>query len=199
MGATVNKAELGQSLKVSQPTIDRWLLVGMPVKTHGKNGVAYEFDLDEVIEWRKRVDQDEAEVEAERRRQIEERQAEMFAGEQLAPVGFDIARHREAMAAERDAITLSKLKGGLIEVEDARRTTDAVIGIIRQRLLAFVPNLTRAAGLTPEQQQEGDKQVRALLEDIRLAIREWTPSTSTDSASALSAPRMPNGAPPAIS
>ncbi|MGC7970017.1 hypothetical protein ACP3WE_24635, partial [Salmonella enterica] len=78
-----------------------------------------------------------------------------------------------------------KLKGGLIEVEDARRTTDAVIGIIRQRLLAFVPNLTRAAGLTPEQQQEGDKQVRALLEDIRLAIREWTPSTSTDSASAL--------------
>ena len=83
-------------------------------------------------------------------------------------------------------------------VEEVRRTAESMFGIMRQRLLAFVPNLTRAAGLAPEQQQEGDKQVRALLEDMRLAIREWTPSTSTDSASAPSPAPSTSGSPPAI-
>lgn len=200
MALTVNLSEMADLAGVSQATIRRWVdKDGCPCLSKGGNGVAYEFDPDQVKAWRAEKDRVAGEAEAERQRQIVDKQAEMFDGPQMAPVGFDLTRHREAIAVEREAINLSRLKGGLVPVEEVRRSADAMLGIMRQRLLAFVPNLTRSAGLTPEQQQEGDKQVRALLEDMRLAIREWTPvsSTSPDSASAASPAPEPNGSPPA--
>ena len=198
MALTVNLGEMAGIAGVSEPTIRRWIKEGCPVKSRGANGVAYELDPDEVKAWRTERDRAAGDEEAERQRQIVERQAEMFDGRQMAPEGFDLDRHKQAIILEREAITLSRLKGGLVDVEEVRRTAESMFGIMRQRLLAFVPNLTRAAGLAPEQQQEGDKQVRALLEDMRLAIREWTPSTSTDSASAPSPAPSTSGSPPAI-
>lgn len=198
MALTVNLGEMARLAGVSEPTLRRWVQEKCPVEERGANGVAYKFDPDAVKAWRAARDRDEADAESERQRQIVERQGEMFAGQKMAPEGFDIERHKAAIQLEREAITLSRLKGGLIEADEVRRTAEAMFGIMRQRLLAFVPNLTRASGLTPDQQQEGDKQVRALLEDMRLAIREWTPSTPADSASAPSPPPPTSGSRPAI-
>lgn len=199
MPLPVNLGEMARIAGVSEPTMRRWIGEGCPVKSRGGNGVAYEFDPEEVKAWRTERDRNADAAEAERQRQILEQQAEMFEGQQMAPAGFDLERHRTAIQVEHAALNLSKLKGDLVPIEEVRRDADSVMGLIRQRLLAFVPNLTRSAGLTPEQQQEGEKQIRELLEDLRLALRKWNSPTSPDSASAaLPAPAI-NGSPPAIS
>jgi len=195
----LNLGDMALAAGVSEPTVRRWVREGCPTVSKGGNGVAYEFDPARVKAWRDERDRLEGEADAERERQIAEAQAELFAGEKLAPVGFDPKRHREELNLEHEAIRLGLLKKTLIPAEDVRRTAAAMLGIMRQRLLAFVPNLTRSAGLTPEQQQEGDKQIRALLEELQLAILEWTPSTSTDSASPPSPAPPGSGAPAPIS
>lgn len=195
----VNLGEMARIAGVSEPTIRRWIAEGCPVKSRGGNGVAYELDPDAVKDWRTERDRNADAAEAERQRQILDRQAEMFDGPQMAPAGFDLERHRTAIQVEHAAINLSRLKGDLVPTEEVRRDADTVMGLMRQRLLAFVPNLTRSAGLTPEQQQEGEKQIRELLEDLRLAIRKWNSSISPGSASAASPAPEINGSPPATS
>jgi len=140
--------------------------------------VPYEFDFEAVKAWRAAEEQREAAAEVERKRCIGLAQAEMFDGERLAPerVG-DI---REALETERLALMVGKQKGGVISREDARSDYAAVFGIVRQHMLAWAATLTRAAGLSPDQQKEADRLVRETLvamhgqikdPDLRVAVQ----------------------------
>lgn len=49
---TVNKAELASAQGVSLPTVDAWIRKGCPFKSKGGPGQEWEFDLNDVEEWR---------------------------------------------------------------------------------------------------------------------------------------------------
>lgn len=52
MGVKLNRADLAAHMGVSVVTIDTWRKDGMPVDVRGDRGVAWQFDLAEVIKWR---------------------------------------------------------------------------------------------------------------------------------------------------
>jgi len=122
----LNLGDMALAAGVSEPTVRRWVREGCPTVSKGGNGVAYEFDPARVKAWRDERDRLEGEADAERERQIAEAQAELFAGEKLAPVGFDPKRHREELNLEHEAIRLGLLKKTLIPAEDVRRTAAAM-------------------------------------------------------------------------
>lgn len=166
----VNKTELARLFRVSAPTVDAWVGKGCPVKSGGSNGVAYEFDFEAVKGWREAEDLKDREAEAERKRRIGLAQAEMFDGERLAPEG--VGDIREALEAERLALIVGKQKGELIARDDVRADFAAVFGVVRQHMLGWAATLTRAAGLSPDQQKEADRLVRETLVAMHGQIKD---------------------------
>lgn len=166
----VNKSQLARLFRVSLPTIDGWVEKRCPIHKGGSNGVAYEFDVDQVKTWRDAEDAREAEAEAELQRRIGVKQAEMFDGARLAPEGAgDI---KEALEAERLALIVGKQKGELVAREDVRNDYAAVFGIVRQHLLGYATTLGRTAHLSADQQKEADRLVRSTLEAMHGQIKD---------------------------
>src|SRR5579883_1132301 len=75
----VNKAELARVFGVSAPTVDRWIVDGCPIVKGGSNGVAYEFDTDQVKDLKDRREADDKRQAEEREQEIRRIQSEMFA------------------------------------------------------------------------------------------------------------------------
>jgi len=167
----VNKTELARMFRVSIPTVDGWIAEKCPLESGGSNGVAYEFDFHAVKVWRDEQDALKAEAEQDRQRRIGAAQAEMFAGERLAPEG-GLDGVREALEAERLAIIVSKQKGELVTREDVRADFAAVFGVCRQHMLGWSATLTRAAGLSPEQSAEAERLVRETLVAMNGQIKD---------------------------
>lgn len=166
----VNKGELARLFRVSTPTVDGWIAKGCPVKAGGSNGVPYEFDVDQVKAWRDQVEAEERQAEEERRQRLGAAQAEMFAGDRLAPEG--IADIREALEAERLAVIVGKQKGELLSREEVRADYAAMFGVVRQHTLGWAATLGRVAGLSGEQQQEAERLVRAMLVSMHGQIKD---------------------------
>jgi hypothetical protein len=159
----VNKRELAKAMAVSEPTIESWLDLGMPVVSKGSNGVAYEFDLDAVRSWKASRDQAS-------RDEVERRQNELFGdGIRLAPDG-DVRQLRERAALETDIMVLSAKRRELIPRKEVEDDYAAVFGLIRQHLLSLDAALTKSAGLTHAQQQEHRRLIRIVMDSLARAI-----------------------------
>lgn len=107
MGVKLNRAELAKHMGVSVVTIDAWRDDGMPVDVRGDRGVAWQFDLAEVIKWRIDRAKDAAQSDApDDLQQIEKRTAaaKMLKAElELAQARGDVAPIREFERAQAKA------------------------------------------------------------------------------------------------
>ncbi|MDZ4392274.1 DUF1441 family protein [Cypionkella sp.] len=54
----LNRAQLALAFNMSENTISKWVLQGMPVQSAGQNGVAYEFCLSHCWAWKQSRDED---------------------------------------------------------------------------------------------------------------------------------------------
>lgn len=59
-GKSVNRTDLAAIFGVSMPTVDRWVVNGMPVVKQGSRGVSAEFNTAECFEWLRNTAVDEA-------------------------------------------------------------------------------------------------------------------------------------------
>lgn len=59
-GQVVNRTNLAQIFGVSMPTVDRWVVNGMPVAKAGSRGVSAEFNTADCFEWLRNTAVDEA-------------------------------------------------------------------------------------------------------------------------------------------
>lgn len=59
-GKSVNRTDLAAIFGVSMPTVDRWVVNGMPVVKSGSRGVSAEFNTAECFEWLRNTAVDEA-------------------------------------------------------------------------------------------------------------------------------------------
>lgn len=164
----VNKHELAKLLEKSLPTIDRMIEDGMPVLKGGSNGVPYEFDANAVVAWLEEVARKEAELTAEKERQLAQLQLGLTGGVagDSAPIGLTAKQRIEAMQAEMLADKLARDRGALMPVEEVEAEFEAVFGLLRQRLLSQGSSLQRLAGLSEDQVRHVDQEMRELLRSL---------------------------------
>lgn len=112
----VNRQELSQAMGISLPTVDRWIRDGCPVKQRGTKGVAWEFNLPDVVNW------------------WGERQRQAAAGD--APTDIEDAKRRKIAAeASLAELELAKAKGEVAPIRDFERTWSAMMASIQQNVM----------------------------------------------------------------
>lgn len=112
----VNRQELSQAMGISLPTVDRWIRDGCPVKQRGAKGVAWEFNLPDVVTW------------------WGERQRQAAAGG--APTDIEDAKRRKIAAeASLAELELAKAKGEVAPIRDFERTWSAMMAAIQQNVM----------------------------------------------------------------
>lgn len=183
---TLNKRQLAHAAGVSEPTIDKWLQDGCPVKTLGSNGRGYEFVLRDVLDWRKQVEE-AARAEAERV-QASMRQAELeLTGGTVAPGEFAKLGARDRVAAldaEYRALRLAKEKGQLVDRNEVERDYNAVFALLRQRLMSMPTYLARVAQFDAAKTKIVEAEMRDLLRDLAKQIADPTLRPNVDKANA---------------
>ena len=116
MGVKLNRADLAVHMGVSVVTIDTWRKNGMPVDVRGDRGVAWTFDLAEVIKWRF----DEVKK----------------AAEPDADSGIEAIEKRTAIAKMLQAeLALAKARGEVAPIRDFERAQAKVFAQIRANVM----------------------------------------------------------------
>jgi hypothetical protein len=170
----VNKRELAHMAKVAERTVDRWIQDGCPIVKGGSNGIAYEFDLAQVLAWRQEI-QDSAEAEAEAR---QERLAQLeltLPGGNVSPDEPGVLGSKEKSDyydSQLKFIKLETQRGSLLERADVEGDYQAIFGLMRQRLIAFPMLLKRVIDISPDQVKAVDIEVRLLLRELAQQIRD---------------------------
>jgi phage terminase Nu1 subunit (DNA packaging protein) len=172
MTTIVNKRELARLVRRSEPTVDRWIEDGCPVIEGGSNGVAYKFDPQAVLDWRRGVEQRAAEDALAREAEIDQLALELTGGT-VAPdsvAAIPLRDRAAAIDAERKALLLAREKRETMSRDDAARDYQAMLALLRQRLLSMPGLLARLAHLEPDQVRRVDEEMRALLRELSLQI-----------------------------
>lgn len=134
MGKRVNMTELAEIFGVSQPTVRTWTNQGCPALQRGAKGRQWEFDTEEVAEWR------------------QSRALEAVQGD-LANMEYEEARRREMVArASMQELDLAQRRGELVEIEEVARVVGEEYARARANLRA-VPSSV-AAMVPPEMRAE---------------------------------------------
>jgi hypothetical protein len=168
----VNKAELARVFGVSEPTVGRWILDGVPVEKAGSNGVGYEFDTDQVKAWLAERDEREKAEAEQREKKIRDLQAEMFGEAPLAPEGVSQADIRQYLDNLRLSDLVRAKRGELLERDDVLNDYQAAFNVVRQHALGWAATLARQAGLTPDQQHKAEQLVRLMLGAMVRQVRD---------------------------
>lgn len=175
MALLVNKAELARLFNVSEPTVGKWLVEvpAVPVVSGGSNGIAYEFDVDQVKAWHEARATRQREAEQDREQQLRAAQAELFgAGTPLVPEGVsqdDVKTYLENVRLHDE---ISRRRGESILRADVRNEFQAVLQVFRQHVLGFATTLARTANLTPEQQRAAEALGKQTLDACWRQIRD---------------------------
>lgn len=112
----VNRQELSQAMGISLPTVDRWIRDGCPVKQRGAKGVAWEFNLPDIVAW------------------WGERQRQAAAGD--APTDIEDAKRRKIAAeAALAELELAKAKSEVAPIRDFERAQAAAFAAIRANVM----------------------------------------------------------------
>lgn len=152
----VNRNELAGLLGVSLNTITAWIREGLPVKTKGRRGVPWEFDLADCIEWVRDRDIAKATGDTE--------------GSTLAEAEL---RETRAKAALRE-IELAEKRGQVVPVEDSIRVVADIAATVRQRLRGIGARLgPMVAG--EENPLTIQQQVEAEVDDALAVLSEYEP------------------------
>jgi terminase small subunit / prophage DNA-packing protein len=117
----VNKAELGDILGKSQPTLTTWQKQGMPIHVAGTRGQENLYDTVEVIDWLIR-------------RSLEK----VVVGDDGEAINYEAERARLTKAqANHEELKVEVLKGELIRAEVVERVQGGMVSSFRARCLSL--------------------------------------------------------------
>lgn len=166
----LNRAQLALAFSVSENTISKWLLQGMPMQSAGQNGVSYEFKLSHCWAWKQARDEDA--LAAKRRgdqlatqaalafRNLdadqEEGEGQMTAAEVRAWAEADYHRNR---AAEQ--------RGELMRVARVRQAIEDMIVAFGTAMDTLPDWAELEFGLTPDQVQHVQNKADAIRQEAR--------------------------------
>ena len=131
----LNRAQLASCFNVSENTIDKWRVKGMPVEVEGGNGVAYGFLFSACRAWHEETREAEA---------AEKRAADEFVAQQRMDflgvkkedqkAGLSPAQMRELAQAELVWMQAAERRGALVQVDEIVDLLDTVFTELRAGL-----------------------------------------------------------------
>jgi phage terminase Nu1 subunit (DNA packaging protein) len=156
-GKSVNRTDLAAIFGVSMPTVDRWVVNGMPVVKQGSRGVSAEFNTAECFEWLRNTAVDEA------------------TGKVLAD-DATIDRRMKTAKMVRAELDLEKEKGTLAPVAQMQTMLANVLANLRAKM-RIIPS--RAYGALVGEDDE-TKFKQTLMQEIDTALIECSRASLTD-------------------
>ena len=158
-GKSVNRTDLAAIFGVSMPTVDRWVVNGMPVVKSGSRGVSAEFNTAECFEWLRNTAVDEA------------------TGKVLAD-DATIERRMKTAKMVRAELDLEKEKGTLAPIAQMEAAVANVFANLRAKM-RIIPS--RAYGALVGEDDEG-RWKETLMKEIDGALTECSTSHLYDGA-----------------
>lgn len=148
--AVLNRGQLAQALKKSEPTIDRYIADGMPCLTEGTNGRAWEFQLSACWGWLKRRERGERERTTIADLAVQQmRLALVGAGDTVDDErSLSPQQRREAYDAERSFMLAALQRGDLVRRAEVVEAFEEVFKVIRDAATALPDRLEREVGLS---------------------------------------------------
>lgn len=170
----VNKQELADLFDVSVPTVDTWIKDGCPVEREGSAGRAYQFDVEKVTEWRRDVEERARLERAERDRKLAQMQFQLTGGaaDEAGGAGLTGRQRIDAIQAALLEDKLRRERRHVIPREEVRSDYEAVFQLLRQRLTSVHVVMMRTVGLSPEQASALQREMSALLVDLRQQVAD---------------------------
>lgn len=182
----LNRAQLAQALGKSEPTIDRWIKLGMPVHRVGSNGRPYEFSLDDVLAWRRNFD---AEMEEERRQLAEtiratQQSLDLEGGSANGVDALPFKLRKEYYEAEQVRMRVSRARGELCEVVSVRLMIERALKHLGDRLQSMPDALERACALPPETVDRITREIDEMQSDLARELSTFRLSADLDASRA---------------
>ncbi|MCB5199030.1 terminase small subunit [Loktanella sp. TSTF-M6] len=170
----LNRGQLAEALRVSEPSITSWIRDGMPVLSQGGNGQAYEFQLSHCFAWRMwRLDQQRQTK--QRGDAIAQQMALAFlnldeagADEQSTMTAKDVADWADADYRRNKA---AELRGDLVRADRVRDVFEQMLVDVRTSLSTIPDFAEQEFGLTADQAASLQDRCDAILIEMGLIIR----------------------------
>lgn len=168
----VNKQELAELFAISVPTVDSWIKAGCPVEQRGTHGKPYVFDVSKVADWRQQVEERERAAQIEREGKLQVLQLNLLPAPEVPSGGMTQKDRREAIQTALLEDRLRRERREVIPRDEVRADYEAVFQLLRQRLTSVHTVLARTAGLTVDQGVFVQREMHALLSDLRKQIAD---------------------------
>ena len=144
-GVAVNKAEMAHILRVSLPTLTRWLLKygpEFPVLERGTNGKDYAFDAAEVLEFLRTKQEEQSSSREERDQQLEQLRLDLELPEMApAPRGVSPKEELEIWRLRRLQREEAVAAGALVSASTVRDRVGATLARLSRDAHAFLRQL----------------------------------------------------------
>jgi phage terminase Nu1 subunit (DNA packaging protein) len=173
--AVLNRSELADFFEVSMLTISNWITAGMPVKTKGGHGQAYELQLSECWAWKCARDRNEEMRSEQARAAIEAQRLNLVGGGMGETIeALDPKTRREIMAAQREFELLEAHRNRLMRREDVLELLNSVFGILQDTVDAMPDLVERQEGVLSATAADAVERIGDLLiENVRLKVERW--------------------------
>jgi len=147
--AVLNRGELARALNKSEPTIDRYIVDGMPCLVEGTNGRAWEFQLSACWAWLKGRERAESEKRTIAESAVQQMRLALIGGNDLADSDRTLSprERREAYDAEAAFMMAALQRLDLVRRGDVVEAWEEVFKIFREAMTAFPDRLEREVGL----------------------------------------------------
>jgi phage terminase Nu1 subunit (DNA packaging protein) len=167
----LNRGQIARALGTTEPTIDRWMADGMPVKEGGTNGKPYQFQLSACWAWKCRRDRDDQAQEEEAEQAVRQMRLALVGG----AVGGDSERalspkeRANLYEAEYKYMQAARARGELAPIKQVEELLEEIFTVIRDAVVALPDRLQRECNL---QNRQVEKAVIACDDAINEASRK---------------------------
>lgn len=166
----LNRAQLALAFNMSENTISKWVLQGMPVQAAGQNGVAYEFCLSHCWAWKQSRDE-EAMAAKRRGDQLATQAALAFrnldADEDEANSHMTAAEVRAWAEAEYHRNRAAEQRGELMRTSRVQQAVEDLIVAFGTAMDTLPDWAELEFGLTPDQVQQLQDKADAIRQEAR--------------------------------
>ncbi|MFC3180464.1 DUF1441 family protein [Cypionkella sinensis] len=166
----LNRAQLALAFNMSENTISKWVLQGMPVQSAGQNGVAYEFCLSHCWAWKQSRDE-EAMAAKRRGDQLATQAALAFrnldADEDEANSHMTAAEVRAWAEAEYHRNRAAEQRGELMRTSRVQQAVEDLIVAFGTAMDTLPDWAELEFGLTPDQVQQLQDKADAIRQEAR--------------------------------
>lgn len=145
--ATVNRSELAEFFGVSMLTISNWITAGMPVKSKGGQGQAYELQLSECWAWKCARDRTEQMRSEQARAAIEAQRLALVGGGVGDTIeALDPKTRREIIAAQIEDERFRAARKQLLQRDAVHDLLDELFRLMRDTMEAAPDRVERETG-----------------------------------------------------